>query len=114
MRQTELGGAFWLVLGELAKIVAKAVNRTAIKSRPERWFANRGTAGQCHVDVIIRDAADHVGMRFDVAHRNPQPSTFLYAPVAPLPGALATGFVVGSLKASRTRFAFCRLLRLSS
>ena len=70
MRQAEFGGALRLVLGQLAKIIVKAGGRTAVEARPERRFANRLATGDGHALVIVRDAADHVGVRFDVAHRD--------------------------------------------
>ena len=68
MFQAELRGALRLVLGELAEIIVKAVGGTAVKARPKRRFADRLATGQRHALVIVRDAADHVGMGFDVAH----------------------------------------------
>ena len=68
MFQAELGRALRLVLGELAKIIVKAVGGTAVKAGPERRFANGFATGDGHAFVIVRDAADHVGMRLDVSH----------------------------------------------
>ena len=69
MRQAELGGAFGFVLGELAEVVAKAGGGTAVEARPEGRFANGLAAGHGQREVIVRDAADHVGVGFDEAHQ---------------------------------------------
>jgi hypothetical protein len=70
MFQAELRRALRLVLGELAEIIVKAVHGTAIKTRPERRFADGFAAGERHALVIIRRAADHVGVRFNVTHNH--------------------------------------------
>src|SRR5450432_485581 len=54
MFQAELGGAFWLVLGELAEIIVEAVYGTAVEARPERRLANRLATGERHAFVVIR------------------------------------------------------------
>ncbi len=51
------------------EIIVKAGGRTAVEARPERRFANRLAAGERHAFVIVRRAADHVGVGFDVAHK---------------------------------------------
>ena len=68
MRQTEFGSAFRLVLGELAKVIVKAVDGTAVEPGPEGRFANRQASRRGDFHVVIGDAADHVGVRFDVFH----------------------------------------------
>ena len=68
MLDAKFGGALWFVLGELAEIIKKAGGRTAVEARPERGFADGRAAGKCHALVIVRRAADHVGVRFYVAH----------------------------------------------
>src|ERR1700722_16872833 len=68
MSQAELGGAFRLVLGQLGKIIKKSRRAATVEARPERRLANRLAARQRHALVIVRDAADHVGVRFDVVH----------------------------------------------
>src|SRR5262245_20356770 len=103
MRQAELGGSPWFVICELAKIIIKPRRRTAIKSCPKGRFADRGTPGSDHIAIIVGHTADHVGMRFDIAHE------LFYllvlpdqAPHAPLVVALGIGSLVGSLRARRT------------
>ena len=100
------------------KIIVKSGGRTAVEARPERRFANRLATGERHAFVIIRRAADHVGVRFDVFHAlRTRFSIFGHSSLrtaAPLPVALAIGFVVGSLNASKTFFAFCFLLPFNS
>ena len=68
VRQSVACGAGGLEFGELTEIVAEAVDRGAVESGPERGLADGGTAGGDHVDVVVRRAADHVAVGFDVAH----------------------------------------------
>ena len=68
VRQAVLGGTGRLVFGELAEVVAEAVHRRAVVAGPEGGFAYGGAAGGDHVEVVIRGAADHVAVGFDVAH----------------------------------------------
>ena len=68
MRQAELRRALRLEVGELAEVIVEALRAAAIEARPERRLTNRGAARRGHRDVIVRDAADHVSVRFDVAH----------------------------------------------
>ena len=68
MRQPELRRALRLVVGELAKVIVKALHAAAIEARPKRRLAHRAAARGDHRLVVVRDAADHVAVRFDVAH----------------------------------------------
>ena len=68
MRKAELCRPLWLMLGQLTKIIMKSIDGTAIESRPKRGLAHRLAACGGDFDVVIRDAADHVGVRFDVSH----------------------------------------------
>ena len=69
VRQAELRGAARLVIGQLAEVVAETLGGTAIKAGPERRFAHRAATGCDHRGIVVRDAADHVGVRLDVTHR---------------------------------------------
>ena len=68
MWQTKLRGALGFVFGQLTEVIIEAIRRTAIKARPESRLAYRRASGDDHRLVIVRDATDHVGVRFDVAH----------------------------------------------
>ena len=68
VRQAELGRAFGFVFGQLAEVIVKAINGTAVEAGPKGWFANCGATSGDHVEVIVSDPADHVAMRFDVTH----------------------------------------------
>jgi hypothetical protein len=64
-----VGGAFGFVICELAKIIVKAVYTAAIEACPECRLANCLTSGEREFFIIIRRAADHVRVGFDVFHR---------------------------------------------
>ncbi len=68
MREPELGGAFGFVVGELAEIVAETFDAASVEAGPEGGFANGGASGGDHGFVVVRGAADHVGVGFDVTH----------------------------------------------
>src|SRR6185312_1482665 len=68
MFQAKFRGAFWFMFGELRKVIVKALDCAAVEACPECRFANRFASGQRHTFVIIRRAADHVSMWFDVSH----------------------------------------------
>jgi len=68
MGEAEPGGALRLVFGELPEIVLKPGRRPAVEARPERRLANGPASRQRHVRVIVGDAADHVGVGFEIAH----------------------------------------------
>ena len=68
MRQEKLRRARRLVVGQLAEVIAKSIRRAAVKSRPKRRLADRRTSGRDHRLIIVGRAADHVAVRFDVAH----------------------------------------------
>jgi hypothetical protein len=52
----------------LEKIIVEAVRAAAIEAGPERGFANGLATRDGHGLVIVGGAADHVAVRFDVAH----------------------------------------------
>src|SRR5665213_394969 len=68
MFHAELGGALRLEIGELAEIIIKTGHATAVEGRPERRFADGRAAGERHAFIIVRRAADHMGVGFDVFH----------------------------------------------
>ena len=68
MGDSVFGRALWFVVGELAVVVEESGGRRAVESGPEGGLANGGAAGHRQFFVVIRGAADHVGMRFDVFH----------------------------------------------
>jgi hypothetical protein len=70
MFQAELRCALRFVFGELGKVIEKSGGRTAVKTGPERRFADGLAAGERHAFVIVSRAADHVGVRFNIAHFN--------------------------------------------
>src|SRR6266850_2301935 len=70
MRQTEFGGPLRFVLGELAEIIIETGGGTAVEPRPECRLADSLATGGRHPHIIISDPADHVGVRFDVAHES--------------------------------------------
>ena len=57
-----------LDIGQLVKVVAKAVHRTAIKSSPEGRFAHSDTPHFGERFVIVGCARNHVDVRIDVVH----------------------------------------------
>ena len=69
MRQAVFRCPLWFVLRNLAEVVVKTLRGTAVKAGPESRFSDGGAAGGSHVTVIVRDPADHVGVRFNEAHR---------------------------------------------
>ena len=68
MRQEKLRRARRLVVGQLAEVIAKSIRRAAVKSRPKRGLADRRAPGRDHRLIVVGRAADHVAVRFDVAH----------------------------------------------
>ena len=68
MREAELGGTLRPVIGELAKVIVKAIHAAAVKAGPERRLGNAGASSSGHLDVVIRRPTDHVAVRFDVTH----------------------------------------------
>ena len=68
MRQAVLGGALGLMLRQLAEVVVEAIGRLAVEARPESWLADRRAAREDHRLVVIRGAAHHVAVWFDIAH----------------------------------------------
>jgi hypothetical protein len=66
---TESGGSLGFVFRELAEIVVKSIRRGAVVTRPERRFTEDFTASKSEFFVVIRRAADHVSVRFNVWHR---------------------------------------------
>jgi hypothetical protein len=64
----ELGGALRLILGDLAEVVVEAVGAGTVKACPEGGFADGLTTGDGHALVVVRGAADHVAVGFDVVH----------------------------------------------
>ena len=70
MGQAVLGRPGGLVLGQLSEVVAKPLDRTSVESRPEGRLAHGGAPGGDHVLIVVSRAADHVAVRFDVAHRS--------------------------------------------
>ena len=70
MRQPKLRRALRLVVGELAEVVVEAVDGRAVEARPEGRLAHGGAPGGDHVLIVVSRAADHVAVRFDVAHRS--------------------------------------------
>jgi len=65
------------MLGELTEVIMKSGWRTAIESGPERRLANRLATGKLQLDVIVGHAANHVGVRFDVVHRDNEMETLM-------------------------------------
>ena len=68
MCEAKLGGAFRFLVGELAKVIMKAIDTAAVEAGPEGGLTDAGATGSGHLDVVIRRPADHVTVRFDVAH----------------------------------------------
>ena len=68
MQQAEFRRALRFVLGQLAKIIEKAIDRTPVEAGPERWFTDGLAAGRGHIQVIVGHPANHVTMWFDVSH----------------------------------------------
>src|SRR6202453_3492215 len=68
MRQPEFLRALRLILRELAEIIVKTIRAAPVEAGPECRFADGGASAGDHPDVIIRDAADHVCVGFDIAH----------------------------------------------
>ena len=66
--EAEFGGAFGFVFGELEEVIVEAIRAAAIEAGPESGFANGFATGEGHGLVIVGGAADHVAVRFDVAH----------------------------------------------
>ena len=69
MRERELRGALGLIVGELAKVVVKAVNAAAVKAGPEGGLANGGAPRKTHGFIVVGGPADHVCVRLDVTHK---------------------------------------------
>ena len=61
-------GPLRLELGELAEIIAKAVDAAAVEAGPERRLAHRDAAHLGQRLVVVGDAGDHVDVRIDVIH----------------------------------------------
>ena len=104
MRKAEHRGTTRFVLGQLTKIIVKALCGAAIEAGPECRFAYRLAPSHDHRLIIIRRPADHVAVRFDISHRGNQ-SLFTspgQAPQAALVVATGIGSSVGSLNAKRT------------
>src|SRR5262245_37715863 len=99
MLQTEFRRTLWFEISELPEVIIEAPSGQPIVSRPQAGFTARHAAGRRHVLVVIRRAADHVPMRFDIPHGYLAPG---YAPHAALVVAAGIGSVVGSLNASNT------------
>ena len=68
MGETELGGAFGFVVGELAEVVPETLDAASVETGPESGFANGGASCGDHGFVVVRGTADHVGVGFDVTH----------------------------------------------
>src|SRR5437016_7662156 len=68
MGQTKFGSSLRLMLGELTEIIIEAGGGTAVEPGPERLLANGLAPGELELKIIIRHAADHVGVGFDVVH----------------------------------------------
>ena len=68
MRQAELRGALRLVLGELAEIIVESRAPNCGRSPPRTPVRKPPAQPAVAMRVIVRDAADHVGVGFDVAH----------------------------------------------
>ena len=68
MREEKFRGAGRLVLGDLAEIIAKTVNRAAIKAGPKRGFTDGDATGRDHGLIVVGGAAHHMTVGLDVAH----------------------------------------------
>src|SRR5690606_34916520 len=68
MWQSELRGSTWLVFSKLGEIIVKALRGTPVVSSPKGRFANCRAACRYHCKIVIRRAADHVAVWFDIAH----------------------------------------------
>ena len=62
------GGALGLELGELAKIIAKAVDGAAIEAGPKRRLAQADAAHLGQRLVIVGGPRDHVNVRIEKIH----------------------------------------------
>jgi len=51
--------------------------RTAIESGQNAGSQNRLATGKLQLDVIVGHAANHVGVRFDVVHRDNEMETLM-------------------------------------
>ncbi len=68
MADAELGGPFRLDLGQVAEVVAEAVDGAAVEAGPEGRLADGDAAALGHAVVVVGDAGDHVDVRIDVIH----------------------------------------------
>src|SRR5262249_46092955 len=80
----ELGGAFRLVLGQVAEVVAEALDGAAVEAGPVGGLAQGHAAALGHALVGVGDAGDHVNVRVDVVQGG-----LLCDPVTPDRGSLA-------------------------
>ena len=62
------GGPLRLELGELAEVVAKAVDAAAVEAGPERRLAHGDAAHLGQRLVVVGGPRDHVDVRVDVVH----------------------------------------------
>ncbi len=69
MGKAEFGCALWLIVGQLAEVVAEAFDAAAVEAGPESGLAYCSASGGDHGFIVVRGAADHVGVWFDVTHR---------------------------------------------
>ena len=56
------------VFGELQEVVVEAIGGSAVITGPEGGLRYGGTAAGRHGDIVVRGAADHVCVGFDVSH----------------------------------------------
>ena len=61
-------GPLRLELGELAEVVAEALDAAAVEPGPERRLAHRHAAHQGQPLVVVGGPRDHVDVRVDVVH----------------------------------------------
>ena len=61
-------GAAWLVVCELAEVVVEALGAGAVEAGPEGGLADGDAACHDHGEVVVGDAADHVGVGLYVLH----------------------------------------------
>src|SRR5262249_40391898 len=67
--QAVLCRPLWLDLGELAEVIAKAINRAAVEAGPKRRLAHRHAAHLGQRPVVVGNPPHHVNMWVDVIHR---------------------------------------------